>query len=484
MDEFVSGPMLIPAHNLSRQRGAALLLMLLVIIVAASASLLSRVDPASLKARRAAGSQAALADAKRALLAFAATYPDRVPGSPAQLPCPDLDSGGGFLDGEAHTSSCGAAGVTMLGRLPWRTLGLDAPRDSAGSCLWYAVSGAHKSAGASTATMINPDTNGLLQVFSLDSGAALYGATPDNRAVAVIFAPREPVVGQTRLVPAVDGGCSATFSANDYLEASVALGISNAVVTGAPLVVEQFAQGAAPAMDHNDRLSVITRAEFANEISGRWDFSAMAESLTRGIASCVAAYGLQNTGGPNDLRLPWPAPVALADYSDDSLYDDAPGPHLSGRLPNAVDDSSTAIGNPIGALLANCDPAVASDWTPALLPVWQHWKDHVFYTVAESFEPGAAIPSSCVSCLTVNGSGSYAALVFFAGSRLTALDQQRNAPPTDTDTRQDIANYLEDANSTNHPYVSGAADFRSNPPSTTFNDIVVCIDATLSVSSC
>ena len=114
-----------------RQKGAALLVMMLVVLAAATAILVNRLNAANLASSRASMSSAALAEARDALLAYAATEPDRVPGAPVRLPCPDLDASGGLLDGEAHADACGAESANVLGRLPWRTLGLSAPKDAA-----------------------------------------------------------------------------------------------------------------------------------------------------------------------------------------------------------------------------------------------------------------------------------------------------------------------------------------------------------------
>ena len=116
--------------------------------------------------------------------------------------------------------------------------------------------------------------------------------------------------------------------------------------------------------------------------------------------------------------------------------------------------------------------------------LWRNWKDHFFYAVAESYTPVAAVPSSCATCLTVNGGGQYAAVLLFAHARLPGLGQVRNAPPTDTDTKNSPANYLEDANASNMPYTGGSVDFVSQPASATFNDLLFCVDATLNVTEC
>jgi len=94
------------------------------------------------------------------------------------------------------------------------------------------------------------------------------------------------------------------------------------------------------------------------------------------------------------------------------------------------------------------------------------------------------VPNSCTDCITVNGAGQYAAVVLFAGRRLTGIGQIRNAPPLDSDTKVQVSNYLESANSGSHPYTGGTVDLQSGPADASFNDILYCIDPLLTVAAC
>lgn len=467
-----------------RQQGAALLVMMLVVIVGAAALLVSKLNRNGGALRQASDTQIALARAKDALLAYAMAYPDRTPGSAVQLPCPDLDAGGSTLDGEAHEFNCGAAGETMLGRLPWKTLGIPAARDGAGECLWYVVSGDYKSAGAATAAMLNPDTNGQLTLFQSESAAVLEGQVADERPVAMIIAAGPALAGQARqALTRPDQQCSDDFNTAAYLDRDAGTGISNAVVSGT-VTVESFVRPAGEVTGLNDRILTISREEIAGLVYGRQDFAAQIDQLTEAIAQCVAAYGKSNPGGPSDLRLPWPAPLALGDYRVDAQYDDTATGTLSGRLPDSVADSAALTGNATARLLNDCNPAAAPLWNATLLQRWQNFKDHYFIYVAEAFAPAAPAPSACGNCLTVNGSGQFAAVVVFANRRIEAAGQVRDAPPLDPDTRDDIGNYLESVNAANHPYLSGIADLESRPADAGFNDVLYCLDAALLVTSC
>ncbi|MDJ0941341.1 MAG: hypothetical protein QNJ00_16385 [Woeseiaceae bacterium] len=466
-----------------RQRGAALLLMMLVLMVAATAVLVSRLSTTELRALRLETTQDALAAARRAIIDHAAVQPDLAFGDPVTLPCPDIDDSLGLDEGEAHTNGCGTAGETVMGRVPWKTLGIEPPRDSSAACLWYVVSGAWKAAGSETSSLINPDSNGQLELWSVDSGSLLEGTTPDRRPVALLIAPMDAVPGQAR--PAATGRqCSPNFAAANFLDADGGTGISNASLTGAADVVDALAVVAGRSETHNDRIATISRADLADAITERPDFETTMRGLGLAVAECVADYARHNSGGVDDQRMPWPAPLALADYRPDTAYDDADSGTYSGRLPDVIDDSNAQTGNTTSGLLTACDSGAVVQWSAGMQNLWSHWKDHFFYVVAESHAPTAGVPSACTNCLTVNGAGQYAAVVLFAHPRLSALSQRRDAPPLDVDTRDAIGNYLEGANAFGFPYAGGGLDLVSQATSNTFNDRLYCIDAALAVSEC
>lgn len=468
----------------SRQTGAALLLMMLMVLVSVTAILASRVNNTEARIRQGGQTRVALAKARQALLDYAIVQQDLFPGRSTRLPCPDIDATGTTLEGEAHATACGATGVSMLGRLPWRTLGVSALRDSTSECLWYAVSGSWKDAGVNTAALINPDTNGQFQLVSLESGNLLEGTSPEDRPVAIVLAANAPLPGQARSAGSAGDHCDQSFVADDFLDDDTNLGISNALMTGSADTIDVFAVAERYAETHNDHAAIISRADLERGIAGRQDFDTAMRDLGLAVTRCVADYARKNPGGVNDRRMPFPAPLSLADYRPDASYDDADSGTLAGRLPNTVDTSNALTGNAITGMLLACDSAAVPEWDGRMLGKWQNWKDHFFYVVAESHAPGATVPSSCSSCLTVNGAGQYAAVVLFANSRLSSIGQVRDAPPIDADTRSDPGNYLEGSNPTHFPLPAGTADFTSQAAGNTFNDRLFCVDSALSVTEC
>ena len=195
------------------QRGAALLVMFAILAMGASWWLVSRAS--SLDNRLAlerARNGPVLQQARQALIAWAALQAATDDLNPGRLPCPEAA-------GNIGTANEGiAAGVCTLpavGRLPWRTLGIDKLRDAAGEPLWYIVSPGWAMPNSSTPTLgINSNSAGNLTV----DGRA-------HAAVALIIAPGAPLV-LTPNANQLAAGCAARAQVRnpaapnyrDYLE--------------------------------------------------------------------------------------------------------------------------------------------------------------------------------------------------------------------------------------------------------------------------
>lgn len=157
------------------QRGVALLGLLAVAVMVFAYVLVSRLNAASMFVGIDRDHNAkVMARAKQALIGWMATNAAGADGDPGRLPCPEAPGsfGNPALEGIA-AGSC----LNNVGRLPWRTLGLERPVDAAGEPLWYVVSPGWSLPGASTFP-INSDSSGQL---------ALNGVA--NEAVALIIAP-------------------------------------------------------------------------------------------------------------------------------------------------------------------------------------------------------------------------------------------------------------------------------------------------------
>ncbi len=154
------------------QKGVALILMMLIMVLGTSWALVGAVNEAS---RHTVNEQTqsgqSLVLARTALLGYVAQQASLTTTDvPGKFPCPeDLTSIGTANEGTAG-GNCWT--LPAIGRLPWKTLGIDKPLDGAGEALWYVVSSSVRTAP------INYSTTGSLTV----DGAA-------NAAVAVIIAP-------------------------------------------------------------------------------------------------------------------------------------------------------------------------------------------------------------------------------------------------------------------------------------------------------
>lgn len=493
----------------ARQRGAVLLIMLALISVMFIFAVVAGLNrsSATMALERAQKTATALARAKEALIAYAVTYGEDPSHTtnlvPGFLPCPEMLATSGN-EGLA-AGSCGSAFVSQLGRLPWRTLVLDAPKDGAGECLWYAVSGTYKnnpngvSGSTTNSNMMNWDTNGQFAVKASDGVTYLAGAPadgPPGLAVAVIFAPGSSLSGQIRTPVAGTAVCGGDpTSPAAYLES--ASGINNSVVSGIANATSTFIAGTSTGA-FNDQLVYITRADIWNAIRKRSNFDASLRALTRRAAECTAMYGTQNkhTFFPfsidlADKRLPWASnislsPTSIPTYAVNASYNDASG-LMSGRLSFKVNTADTATSNSLATSISDYGTNSAyifsnssyCSYSPDEKYWYDNWKDHLFYAVANRYTPSAnhSPMDSCTSstCLKINGVGNYAAVVIFAGERLSS--QSRNTAGNKGST----ASYLEGLNPGSINADTGGGNYQAAATSSTFNDIVYAIDTGLGV---
>jgi len=454
------------------QTGAALIIFLTIMVLGISAILLSELNTNNdLMLDDQAQTAQALAQAKEALIGYAASYYDTVYYDPVSktkkskylygfLPCPDVDHTNPtkWFEGETH-GTCGSKNESQLGRLPWASLGLPPSRDGAGECLWYAVSGPYKH-GPQT-DMLNEDTNGLFEVLRSDgttTPSTIVGETPQDRVVAVIIAPGKRLEdkdnAQDRYLESGAEICGGNYTASNYLDSYAS--VNNAQIQkdkdkNFTNKAYEFIIAQDNSSPINDQIVYITREELWSYVRKRTDFTNKKDTgmriLTLTVARCIAGYANNSLV---DRRLPWAAPMNLLDYSEDSQYDDQ-NTLLSGRLPDIVDDSTTTVNL---NLITGCSSITSDD---ELSKLWQNWKDHLFYAVAEAHKPNAnnitpVCDNSDVNlendCLTVNGN-LYAAVVMFANSPLPSGKQDNSQQVRDIADKADITNYLEQTNATN-----------------------------------
>ena len=167
-----------PQRPRAKQNGQALLALLVILGIGFAAVIYGLVSPASLTLETDKITNAALAQAKEALIGYAARDSNR----PGSLPCPDTDNNG------SAQLFAGSYCPSQVGRLPWRTLGLPDLRDGGGDRLWYAVS-RDFSRNPAGAPALNTNTAGQLTIS---------GTAPANNVIAIVFAPGLVVGSQVR----------------------------------------------------------------------------------------------------------------------------------------------------------------------------------------------------------------------------------------------------------------------------------------------
>jgi hypothetical protein len=204
------------------QQGQIVLVTALLLGLVITVSLFGIIRPNSVNLEDVAQTERALAQAKEALIAYAA---GRLANRPGELPCPDRTN-----NGQATPPNCNTP-ATQIGRLPWFTLGIPDLRDGSGERLWYAVSNNFKNATA--ITPLNSNTLGQLTV---------NGITPTNNVIAIVFAPGAVVAGQSRTAANLN-------NVAHYLEGENANG-------------DTIFTTATPSSTFNDKLLAITPALF------------------------------------------------------------------------------------------------------------------------------------------------------------------------------------------------------------------------------
>jgi hypothetical protein len=213
--------------NLKLQRGLTLILWVFMLGIVAAAYMLRALNGDMVKTERGKETAVALAEAKTALIGWAATR-----STPGQLPCPeDTTLIGSVNEGNAK-SSCT---LPAIGRLPWRSLGIGDVRGGNGERLWYVISPGFRT------PPINSDSPAQLTV----DGVA-------GSAVAIIFSPGLALAGQTRPVPTSANPPDVT----QYLDLSNSNGNGPFVTTGA-------------ADSFNDRLLIISHDELFGVVEKR-----------------------------------------------------------------------------------------------------------------------------------------------------------------------------------------------------------------------
>ena len=400
------------ALGMRSQHGAALLIFALIVITILLSGLLSQLNSTTFANQREQIASESLAHAKDALIGFAISYRDTHPNQVfGYLPCPDTDNDG-------ISDSCGATDISLVGRLPWKTLGIPPLRDASAECLWYAISG-HAKNSPPTASL-NWDTLGQFIVQN-PAGTTLAGANAHERPLAVIFAPRSALAAQSRS-PVGVSECSGSNNPADYLEGVGVLG------TGETTIVLSTAESSRNGIN-NDQGLWITGREIFERIRRRSDFKADIDILVQDLSS----------------------------YLNNLVPANLPTASIGSKGVNAV----------ISDYLA-ANPALSTQKTNVLA----NWRDNLLYAggPAGSFTINGS-PTSCRALLFFSGNRTTRTVAPF-----TEQTRRTAAEKGDAGIFGDASMYLEDPNApifpANGAYIGGTQFSTASPDS----DLVRCIN--------
>jgi hypothetical protein len=321
-------------NNFFKRKGAALMLMLTILVIGTATLLVSSLSHSAAQVGRDQKTADALALAKQALIGDAVS---KTPvASAGYLRLPDLGFVIGLTPSEGNAApnfSGNGKDYSVIGKLPWRTLGLEPLRDGQGECPWYVVSGRFKNTPATDA--LNWDTLGQINL------ADGNGNVIARNLAALVVAPGHPLDGQNRtLSDPTYAQCGGNYDARNYLDPYASsyatpgavnyfIGSTNnrvALDTGNKLWVMN-GNG-----HYNDRFLFITADEIFRVLTRRADFSVQVSALLNdAYFQSVVIAGAKGTNNVNCTslgssnrtfcknwiemllltQLPTPAPVTL-----------------------------------------------------------------------------------------------------------------------------------------------------------------------------
>ncbi len=506
---------------MQRQSGAVMMIMLIILIIGSAAFLVTSLTNAALSIARDSTTSDVLAQAREALLGYAASDPNR----PGELPCPDFNNDGQILIADDYSgSNC----KSLVGWLPWKTLGLPELRDANGNHLWYALADPFH---ANSSAILNSDTPTTYPTKMLTVINSATGATLASNVVAIVFSPSTALAGQIR--SPIDNNASSSIP--NYLEGDNAILGTTVFQTANDKLIPL------PTPTINDRLLTIDRDSLFQIIERR---------ITREVKGCLDNYA--STASNTNNRYPWAVPVI-----DATAFPNRTGAYATyfGRVPEIPNTGTTSgstpptgtlltyiqavqtalnnyISNPNSTTLStlqgkgdalkdyatsgtsaynagltanNCigmsctsplqsqlntamgggtpDSTMPSSWPPSCTlfasTYWPDWRDLVFYQVAVGYQPGGGT----FTPIQINGSGTYRATVSQAGRKL-GTQTRSNAytdPPNDylaNTTSEFSADPLFVINAHNNTTLTTTfISYKSSDPyNQNVNDLVLCLD--------
>lgn len=291
-------------------------------VVGTTGILISALNVASNNAdiARRADSARVLDEAKQALLGFVASQA-ATDSNPGRLPCPEAPAyfgttNAGLSQNDYQVNSANPVGGycgsgTVVGRLPWRTLGMSKPLDGYGETLWYVISPGFAMPSYGGSLSINSDTAAGLTVNGVSASA-----------VALIIAPGAAMTVQsaTDCTARVQTRSSETAASptapdlRDYLECENATSPADATF---------FTTGASTSF--NDQVVSVSQAELFDAVE-----PVVAKRIETEIAPALKSVYTYNVWSGNtppvdpDVTYTYPYAVTFADPTT-SLFQGSSG---------------------------------------------------------------------------------------------------------------------------------------------------------------
>jgi hypothetical protein len=316
----------------SRQRGATLMAMLAVLILGGAWWAVSAVStPINRSAEDRLYNARILQEAKSTLIGYVAHRTAMAAeNDPGSLPCPEA---AGNIGTANEGIAAGTCVLPAIGRLPWRTLGLDKWRDSSGEPLWYVVSPGWAKPAPLINTVINSNSTGQLTLDAAGDIVALIIAPGGQLAVQASANCNARVQRRTTPAPAID--------LRDYLECQ-----------NANVPVDVAFAGNGPAGSFNDQVLSVTGAEILPAIE-----AAVAHRFERDVAPQLRT--VYSTGS-------WPAapvlPFAAAFANPAASTFQGTVGTTTGLLPLSLSETSPSSG--VACTVAGQGPRCAPAFVP------------------------------------------------------------------------------------------------------------------------
>jgi hypothetical protein len=363
------------------------MVMLVVLVLAGTYLLVKQLSAATTPtAARREHNARVLQQAKRALIGYVVMKAGQTgENDPGTFPCPEAP--GNYGDPAQEGIAAGNCSAPAVGRLPWRTLGIDQLTDAWGEPLWYVVSpGWHKPSSTSWA-VVNSNSRGQLTV----DGSA-------NDAVALIIAPGAPLASTaTGCAGITQARNAASANVVNYLDCDNATPADNSFTT------------AGPAGSFNDQVLRITAREVIPPLE-----TAIAPRIEREIVPALRSVYASSAWGTNvSSTNPWyPYAAHFADPAVGASYKGASNICAAGISAYACQGLLPAVyvGEPTGggvcavAAGSACDPNFVR-WTSGNIEVTEVTVDGVIYTlgtVVSGLLSWNLVTNNC-TVATVNG---------------------------------------------------------------------------------